>query len=94
MCVAGQVGYFESEGDAALLCALDVAGATHTHIGFGYGESVGCGAHGLDAPSGVVGEFVGGHEYAKALVGATADASTELVELAKAEAFGALDNHH
>ena len=92
--VAGQVGYFQSEGDAALLRALDVAGATEAHIGLGYGEAVGCGAHGLDAASGVVAEFVGGHEDAIALVGAAPHTASELVELAKAEAFGALDDHY
>ena len=91
--VACYIGYLQVEGYSALLRSFKVAGSTELEVGFGDAESVVRLTHDVDAFACLRREFVVGHEDAVALVGTTAHASTQLMQLRKSEAL-CVENHH
>ena len=40
--VGGKVGNVQFEGQPALCCSCNIAGASHLHIGLGNDETIGC----------------------------------------------------
>ncbi len=93
LAVAGEVGDVEVEGDAALLGALEVAGAAQLEVGFGYLEAIASAGHDVEAFAALLAELVAGDEQAVRLVGTATHTSAQLVQLREAEAFGVLDDH-
>ena len=77
--VTRNVCNLQIEGHAALLGALKIARTAQLQIGLGNTEAVVGVAHDVDALAGVLTEFVGGDEYAVALVGTTTNTPSELV---------------
>ena len=75
----GEAGHFEA-GEAALAGAEEVAGAAELEVDFGELEAVVVLFDGFEALAGVVGR-VFRQQQAVAFVGATSDASAELVKL-------------
>ena len=78
---------------AGLAGAEKFAGAAQEEIGFGDFESVGGADHGFETGAGLVGHAHRSDEDAVGFRGAAADASTKLVQLREAEAFGVFDDH-
>ena len=92
--VFGEGGNGEGYGKAALLGSFEVSGAAHFHVFFGKLEAVFRGAEKVQALFRFLGNLLAPHENAVGAFGTAANAATELVELAEAEAFGTFDDHH
>ena len=93
MTVACDIRNLQVKSHAALLGSLQVTRSAQLQIGLGNAETVVGVAHDIDALTGFLAELKGGDEDAETLVGTTAYASSELMELGESEALG-IENHH
>ena len=92
--VLGQGGYVEADGKAALLGAFQVSGTPELHVFFGQFKTVFGGAEEVQALLAFLGDFVAFHQDAVGAFGSPAHASAQLMQLAQAESFGTLNDHH
>src|SRR5271169_3860732 len=78
---------------AGLARAEKLAGPSDLQVGFSDFEAIGGPHHSFQPGARVVAQARWGDKNAMGLPGAAADASTQLVQLREAKAFGVLDDH-